>query len=101
MTRQYIDEYLQRSRIIAQDIIEVSNMDLLIEMSKISLGTGCVIKSFVQNELKTGALLEIPLEIPTGRRVVGFAYSKEVKISSSLRHFIDFYESCSGCLNGV
>lgn len=95
MTRQYIDEYLQNSRIIAQDVIEVSNMDLLIEMSKISLGTGCVIRNFVQNELKTGVLLEIPLEIPINKRFVGFAYNKDVKISSSLRHFIDFYESCS------
>lgn len=101
MTRQYIDEYLHNSHIIAQDIIEVSNMDLLIEMSKISLGTGCVIKNFVQNELKTGALLEIPLEFPMDPRVVGFAYNKDVKVSSSLRHFIDFYESCGGSLNGV
>ena len=96
MTRQYIDEYLHNSHIIAQDIIEVSNMDLLIEMSKISLGTGCVIKNFVQNELKTGALLEIPLEFPMDPRVVGFAYNKDVKVSRSLRHFIDFYESCGG-----
>lgn len=92
MTRQYIDTYFQDSHIMVQDIIEVSNMDLLIEMSKISLGVGCVIRDFVQNELNTGILLEIPLAIPLRKRRIGFAYNKDGKISKSLKHFIDFYE---------
>ena len=64
MTRQYIDDYLQENHISLQDIIEVSNMDLVIEMSKISLGIGCVIKDFVKEELQEGSLMEIPLAIP-------------------------------------
>ena len=40
MTRQYIDDYFQDNHIVIQDTIEVSNMDLVIEMSKISLGVG-------------------------------------------------------------
>ncbi len=95
MTRQYIDDYFQENHIITQDIIEVSNLDLLIEMSKISLGIGCVIKDFVYHELKMGTLLEIPLEIPIHKRMVGFAYNKDVKSSKSLKHFIDFYQTYS------
>lgn len=92
MTRQYIDDYFQDNHIMVQDTIEVSNMDLLIEMSKISLGVGCVIRDFVRNELKTGTLIEIPLGIPIHKREIGFAYNKDVKISKSLKHFIDFYQ---------
>lgn len=92
MTRQYIDDYFQKNHILVQDAIEVSNMDLLIEMSKISLGVGCVIRNFVQHELKTGILVEIPLMDPIHKRSIGFAYKKEAKISKSLQHFIDFYE---------
>lgn len=92
MTRQYIDSYFQGSHMLIQDMIEVSNMDLLIEMSKISLGIGCVIRDFVQNELKTGALVEIPLALPIPKRFVGFAYKKDAKISKSLGQFIDFYK---------
>lgn len=92
MTRQYIDDYFQSNHVLIQDIIEVSNMDLLIEMSKIGLGIGCVIRDFVQNELKTGSLVEIPLNLPISKRFVGFAYKKDSKISKSLQHFIDFYE---------
>ena len=76
MTRQYIDNYFQENHILLQDIIEVSNMDLLIEMSKISLGNGCVIRDFVQKELLSGALYEIPLKPPISKREIGFAYNK-------------------------
>ena len=68
-------------------------MDLLIEMSKISLGVGSVIRDFVQNELKAGALVEIPLEIPLQKREIGFAYKKIGKMSKALKQFIAFYEA--------
>ena len=92
MTRQYIDNYFQDNHILLQDIIEVSNMDLLIEMVKIGLGVGCVIRDFVRTELQSNTLVEIPLKIPIQKREIGFAYNKDVKISKSLAHFIQFYE---------
>ncbi len=92
MTRQYINNYFQEHHIFLQDAIEVSNMDLLIEMTKISLGAGCVIQDFVQAELKSGALIEIPLEHPIQKREIGFAHNKTSKISKSLEQFIEFYE---------
>lgn len=92
MTRQYIDNYFQDNHILLQDIIEVSNMDLLIEMVKIGLGVGCVIRDFVKNELQSNTLVEIPLKNPIQKREIGFAYNKNVKISKSLAHFIQFYE---------
>lgn len=95
MTRQYIDDYLQENHISLQDIIEVSNMDLVIEMSKISLGIGCVIKDFVKEELQEGSLMEIPLAIPIHKREIGFAYNRDVKISESLEKFVQFYENYS------
>ncbi len=93
MTRQYIDDYFQENHISLQDIIEVSNMDLVIEMAKVSLGVGCVIKDFVKEELQNGTLLEIPLGIPIHKREIGFAYNRDIKVSDSLEKFIHFYES--------
>ncbi len=92
MTRQYIDAYFQEYNIFPQDTIEVSNMDLVIEMAKTSLGIGCVIRDFVQTELRCGSLIEIPLEMPIHQREIGFAYNKSMKISKSLARFIQFYE---------
>ena len=92
MTRQYIDNYFQDNHILIQDIIEVSNMDLFIEMVKIGLGVGCVIRDFVKTELQSNTLVEIPLKLPIQKREIGFAYHRDVKISKSLAHFIHFYE---------
>ena len=96
MTRQYIDSYFQENHIMAQDVIEVSNLDLLIEMSKISLGVGSVIRDFVQNELKAGSLLEIPLGTPLQKREIGFAYNLDGKTSKPLKQFLAFYEAYKG-----
>ena len=49
-------------------------MDLLIEFAKTGLGIGCVIREFVQEELKDGSLIELPLEAPIRNRTIGFAY---------------------------
>lgn len=92
MTRQYIDDYFQDNHILIQDCIEVSNMDLLIEMSKIGLGVGCVIRDFVKEELEIGILTEVSLNIPIHKREIGFAYNRNVRVSKSLEHFIEFYE---------
>lgn len=95
MTRQYIDSYLQENQIPMQDSIDISNMDLLIEFARIGVGAACVIKNFVRADLESGALVEIPLEIPIQKREVGFAYRANVKPSKSLAEFIRFYKSFS------
>ena len=70
-------------------------MDLLIEFARIGVGAACVIKNFVRADLESGALVEIPLEIPIQKREVGFAYRANVKPSKSLAEFIRFYKSFS------
>lgn len=92
MTRQYMDDYFLEQKIVVQDSIETSSLDLLIEFSKIGLGVGCVIRSFVQAELTEGLLAEIPLKVPIPKRVVGFACNKHLRRSKSLEHFLSFYK---------
>lgn len=91
MTRKFIDDYLQDNQIVIQDLIEVSAMDLLIDFAKINLGVACVIREFVQEELKNGTLKEIPLGFPMHKRAVGFAFKKSPEPSKSLALFIDFF----------
>ena len=93
MTRQYIDDYLQGNHITVADSIDISDMDLLIDFAKIGVGVACVIKSFVEQELEDGSLVEVPLGFPIHDREVGFAYKENVKPSPSLQNFIDFYQT--------
>ena len=73
-TRHYINDYLKAHNIELKNTIEVTNMDLLIEFSKIGLGVGCVIKEFVQDELNKGELIEVELPLKITKRRVGFAF---------------------------
>lgn len=93
MTRQYIDDYLTSNHLQTNHTIETTSMELLIEFTKIGLGVGCVIKKFVEDELASGTLVEIPLDIPIHRREIGFAYVKKRHIETAVQHFIDFYKT--------
>ena len=64
-------------------------MTLGIEFAKIGLGISCVVKEFVENELKNGTLIEILLELPIPKRVIGFAYHASEE-SETLQEFLDF-----------
>lgn len=93
ITRVYIDDYFKVNKIQVSQILEISNMDLLIEFAKISLGIACVIKDFVQKELQSGTLIELPLKDKIAKREVGFAYSKKAPLTQSMKKFIEFYKN--------
>lgn len=95
ISRLYIEDYFNRNHIETGQILEVSNMDLLIDFSKIGLGIGCVIKEFVQKELEDHTLIELPLPAKITKRNVGFAYNKTILQSGSVNKFIEFYKGGS------
>lgn len=90
ISRKYIEDYFKTNSIEPQHILEISNMDLLIEFAKTSLGVACVIKAFVQSELEAGTLVQIPLKIPVNKREVGFTYAKNAFLSDSMIKFMEY-----------
>lgn len=92
LTRQYIDEYLQKNKIPIRECIDASSMDLLIEFAKIHLGVACVIRQFVELELACGSLIEIPLPAPIQKRSIGFVYKPQRKTTLSMEKFISFIQ---------
>jgi DNA-binding transcriptional LysR family regulator len=92
MTRQYIDDYLLENHIQVKETIEISDLDLIIDFARIGVGVACVIKNFIQDDLKNGTLIEVPLDIPIPKREVGFVYRTISKPSKALADFIRFYK---------
>lgn len=92
ITRRYIEQFFNNQGIKVNQVLEVSNMDLLIEFAKIGIGIACVIKEFVQKELNRGELLELPLLREVPNREVGFAYKLDHYMPNSIQKFIEFYE---------
>ncbi|WP_099468307.1 LysR family transcriptional regulator [Konateibacter massiliensis] len=98
MTRQYIDDYLIENMIETNNLIEISTMDLLIEFAKIGLGVACVIKEFVKLDLQNKTLVQIPLKQPLNKREIGFAYSKNIPLSSAAENFIRSFQEYEGAI---
>ncbi len=92
ISRAHLDDYFSKHNLHPEQTLEVSNMDLLIEFSKVGLGIGCVIRDFVIGELKEGSLIELTMPHPPAKRTVGFAYNKIAAQKDSVRLFIDFYK---------
>jgi DNA-binding transcriptional LysR family regulator len=90
VSRKYIDDYFKTNSIEPKNILEISNMDLLIEFAKTSLGVACVIKEFVKKELEEGTLIQLPLKTPVNKREVGFSYSKNAYLSDPMQKFMNY-----------
>lgn len=89
ITRHYIDDYMTVNDIVANNLLEVTTMDLLIEFARIGLGIGCVIKEFVKEDLDSGRLAQLKLDTPIHKRTVGFLWQSS-RTSKALDTFIRF-----------
>ena len=89
VTRTYIDDYMAANHMEANNLLQVTTMDLLIEFARIGLGIGCVIKEFIKEDLESGRLTEIPLGNPIRKRTIGFAFRTGLS-SKALAAFIQF-----------
>ena len=52
---------------------ELCSVDLVAECAKAGLGVGCVTKEYIDKELKSGELFEVPLSFPLPRRKIAMA----------------------------
>lgn len=75
LTRQYLDQYFKEQQLFPENILEATSMDLLIDFAKIGLGIACVIREFVEADLKEETLLELPAPFPIPSREIGFVFS--------------------------
>ncbi len=89
ITRHYIDDYMNINHIVANNLLEVTTMDLLIEFIRIGLGIGCVIKEFVKEDLDSGRLVQLNLDTPIHKRTVGFLWQSS-RTSKALDTFLQF-----------
>ena len=92
LSRKYADQYILTNELQAANIIEVSTMDLLIEFAGVGLGIACVIKNFVEKEIKNGTLIEIPVPIIISKRNIGFVYRDKTFTNPAVQTFLDYYQ---------
>ena len=91
LTRKYVDDYLLQKRFPIQKIMEVTSMDLLIDFAKADLGIACLIKEFIQEELDSSSLVELPFDLKIPKRKIGFVTKEKNKTNEALDLFLNFY----------
>ena len=87
VSRKYIDVYLEGQGIFLNQLVEATNMDLLIELAKAGIGIACVTEEFIQEELASGILTKIPLDPPIPPRSIGFSH-RENNTNPALQHLL-------------
>ena len=95
VSRQYIDPYLQAISLPVEHILEVTTMDLLIDFARTGLGIACVIREFVEEDLRASSLVEVPLEVTFPRREVGFLYHEHGAAGFALGSFLRYMRECT------
>ena len=93
LSRRYVDAHIKANELKAGNMIEVSTMDLLIEFATIGIGIACVIKNFVEEELKNGTLIEVPMPFDIPKRNIGLIYERKQYKNPALDAFLKFYKN--------
>lgn len=96
VTRAHIDAHLLENGIVLQPEVELGSMDFLIEFAKIGLGIALVIRNFVEEELHSGLLREIPVKPAMAPRSVGIVTPKNLPLSVAAEAFIESLASAAG-----
>ena len=92
LSRRYVDQYISNHELQAENIIEVTTMDLLIEFASIGIGVACVIRNFVEKELHNQTLVELPMPFQFTKRNIGLVYKKKQFKNPALEQFLNFYK---------
>lgn len=88
ISRQHIDTYYAKNNIAPVRILEVNEMDVLIEFTKMGMGVSCIVKQFVEPELLSGSLVAIDVSKPIPPREIGFIYNDIMPCNENVLKFI-------------
>ena len=89
ISRMYLDSFFKINSVELNPTMEIDNMDLLIELTKLNLGVSCTIEEFVSKEVKTCALVKID-SLPTlPKRHIIMISNKNFSLSLAAQSFWD------------
>ncbi|MDK8180404.1 LysR family transcriptional regulator [Paenibacillus sp. UMB4589-SE434] len=88
-TRHFIDAYASKLGVTLQPEFELGSIDLLVQFARSGFGLAFVIRNYVENELFSGDLVEIPLVPPIPERQIGIATLRGVPLSAASARFLE------------
>ncbi|MDE6516747.1 MAG: substrate-binding domain-containing protein, partial [Acetatifactor sp.] len=84
-TRRFMDEYLEGSGVHILPEFELATSDMIVQFALRSLGVGCVVRDFAQEELNSGRLFELRFNKMIPKRSVCIVYDSKARLSTAAR----------------
>lgn len=88
-TRIYIDSFLEKQGIKIAPEIELSSVDLLVELAKIGLGISFVVKDYVEKAIEKEEIMVINTKQKIPTRNLGIITNKKIPTSLAARKFME------------
>ncbi|SDW18164.1 LysR family transcriptional regulator [Paenibacillus sp. CF384] len=87
-TRNFVDQWFAAKGVMVRPDIELGSVDLLVEFASLNYGAALISRSFVEEELRSGRLLELKLDVSLPTREIGFAVRRDKKLSVAAESFV-------------
>lgn len=84
-TRRFMDEYLESSGVHILPEFELATSDMIVQFALRSLGVGCVVRDFAQEEIDSGRLFELRFNKMIPKRSVCIVYDGKARLSTAAR----------------
>lgn len=88
-TRQYVEQWLNGQGFAVDADIELSSMDMLVELALRGYGAAFVTRTFVKEELEAGKLFELQTLEPLPPRAIGMAMRRDISLSLIAARFME------------
>lgn len=88
-TRVFFDKLFMQHGLDIKPEIELSSIDLLIDMAKIGLGISYVVKDAASSAIEEGSLFQIDLEEKISPRYLGLMTHKNVPLPAAAQEFVN------------
>lgn len=84
-TRRFMDEYLEGSGVCILPEFELATSGMIVQFALRSLGVGCVVRDFAQEEIDSGRLFELRFNKMIPKRSVCIVYDSKAGLSTAAR----------------
>ncbi|MCR2805235.1 LysR family transcriptional regulator [Paenibacillus soyae] len=88
-TRRFLDGYAEANGVELKPEFELGSLDLLVQFALSGFGLTFMARSYIEEELAAGKLVELPLVPPPPVRHVGIATLKGVPLSAAAKRFLN------------
>ncbi|MGO4546963.1 LysR family transcriptional regulator [Paenibacillus sp. 2TAB23] len=88
-TRRYLDAYAKSNGVSLAPELELGSFDLLAQFARSGFGLAFLVREYIQDELASGALIEIPLNPVIPARSIGIATLRGVPQSAAAKRFLE------------